>query len=69
MRYDARRAPIPEEWLELDEQERLDLVIEYHRRGRLSVGQSATAHGATHVVVENQVAMGARLSCRRHSIG
>jgi hypothetical protein len=30
----------------------------YHRRNRLSVGQSARAHAATHVIVENQVAMG-----------
>jgi len=58
MHYNARRAPIPKEWLELDEQERLDLVIQYHRRDRLSVGQSATAHAAMHVVVENQIAMG-----------
>jgi hypothetical protein len=58
MRYDARKAPDPEEWLALDEQERIDLVIDYHRRRRLPVGQSAKAHAATHVVVENQIAMG-----------
>jgi hypothetical protein len=58
MRYDAGKALDPEEWLELDEQERIDAVMEYHRRNRLQVGQSAKAHAATHVVVENQAAMG-----------
>jgi len=58
MRYDAQKAPDPEEWLELDESQRLDAVMAYHRRNRLSVGQSARMHAATHVIVENQVAMG-----------
>jgi hypothetical protein len=31
MRYDANKAPDPEEWLELDESERIDAVIAYHR--------------------------------------
>jgi len=29
LRYDPLEAPDPEEWLELDEQERIDLVLEY----------------------------------------
>jgi len=58
MRYDADKAPDPDEWLELDEHERIDLVVAYHRRGNLPVGGSAKAHAATHVIVENQVAMG-----------
>jgi hypothetical protein len=31
MRYNALKAPDPEAWLKLDEQERIDQVIEYHR--------------------------------------
>jgi hypothetical protein len=31
MRYDADKAPDPEEWLELDESERIDAVMAYHR--------------------------------------
>jgi hypothetical protein len=58
MRYDADKAPDPEEWLELDEQARIDAVSAYHRRNRLQVGQSAKAHAATHVIVENQAATG-----------
>ena len=37
MPYDALKAPDPEDWLDLDDQERIDQVIEYHLRdwGRL----------------------------------
>jgi hypothetical protein len=58
MRYDAAKAPEPEEWLELDEQERIDLVIEYHRRHHMPMGGNANLHGAAHVIVENQIALG-----------
>jgi hypothetical protein len=58
MRYDAHEPPDPEEWLELDESERLDLVRDYHRRRKLPVGQNANVHATAHAIVENQVAMG-----------
>jgi Domain of unknown function (DUF1841) len=58
MRYDALKAPDPEAWLALDEQERRDQVTEYHRRHHLPMGESAKLHGAAHVIVENQVATG-----------
>jgi hypothetical protein len=58
MRYDALKAPDPEDWLDLDEQERIDQVIEYHRRHHLPMGGSAKLHGIAHVIVENQIAMG-----------
>jgi hypothetical protein len=58
MHYDASRAPDPEEWLELDESERLNLVISYHKRAKLPVGESNRLHAAAHVIVENQAAMG-----------
>jgi hypothetical protein len=58
MRYDALKAPDPQEWLELDEQERLDLVKRYHIRAKLPVGENERLHAAAHVIVENQVAMG-----------
>jgi hypothetical protein len=57
-RYDASTAPDPQAWLELDEQERIDLAIAYHRRYHLQMGQSPKLHGVTHVIVENQAAMG-----------
>ena len=58
MRYDASKAPDPQEWLELDESERLDLVKRYHIRAKLPVGENERLHAAAHVIVENQVAMG-----------
>src|SRR6516225_10078388 len=58
MRYDADKAPDPEEWLELDESERIDLVIDYHRRAKKPVGQDKKLHAIAHVIVESQVAMG-----------
>jgi hypothetical protein len=58
MPYDATKAPDPQAWLDLDEQERIDQVIEYHRRYHLPMGQSAKLHGIAHVIVENQVVMG-----------
>jgi hypothetical protein len=58
MHYNADHAPDPEEWLELDEQDRIDQVIDYHKRAKLPVGQNNRVHAAAHVIVENQVAMG-----------
>jgi hypothetical protein len=44
MPYDASKTPGPEDWLDLDEQDRIDQVIEYHRRHRLPMGQRVSAH-------------------------
>ena len=58
MHYDASKAPDPEAWLELDEQDRIDQVIDYHKRAKKPVGENNKLHAAAHVIVENQVAMG-----------
>ena len=58
MHYDADKAPDPQEWLELDEQERIDLAIAYHRHYHLPMGQSPKLHGVAHTIVESQVALG-----------
>ena len=58
MRYDADTAPDPQAWLELDEQERIDQAIAYHRKNRLTMGHSPKLHGTVHTIVENQVAAG-----------
>jgi hypothetical protein len=58
MRYNADQAPDPEAWLELDESDRIDLVIDYHVRAKQPVGESERLHAAAHVIVENQAAMG-----------
>jgi hypothetical protein len=63
-RYDPLKAPDPEEWLALDEQERIDLVRDYHRRARIQL-PDATLHAVVHAIVENQIALGDQLSVRR----
>ena len=55
--YDPDTSPEPDEWLRLDEGERLDLVRAYHRRQRVRL-PNAELHAAIHVVVENQLALG-----------
>ncbi|UWU91654.1 SEC-C metal-binding domain-containing protein [Bradyrhizobium sp. CB1015] len=61
--YDPVVEPDPEQWLALDEQERIDLVMEYHRRARIRVPR-AKAHAIFHVIVESQIA-DAELPVRR----
>jgi hypothetical protein len=46
-RYDPLEAPDPEEWLALDEQERIDLARDYHRRARIRV-PNAKVHAMLH---------------------
>ncbi len=57
MQYDADQHPHPDTWLELDESERIDLVIDYHRRTGVQL-ENPQYHAIAHVVVENQVALG-----------
>jgi hypothetical protein len=56
--YDVANPPPPEEWLSMDEAERIASVQEAHQRARWQVGQNAHAHAAIHVVVENRLAEG-----------
>ena len=56
-RYDPETAPTGEDWLGIDEGERILLVEEYHRDARIPLPQRARRlHACMHVVVENQVA-------------
>jgi hypothetical protein len=63
-RYDPLVAPNPQEWLAVDEQERIDSVVAYHRRAGIRV-PNQKVHARVHVVVENQVAAGDELPVRR----
>ena len=55
-RYDPKMAPAAE-WLEIDEDERLLLVEQYHRDARIPLPKRARRlHASMHVVVENQLA-------------
>ena len=56
-RYDPLHAPDPEQWLELDEQERIDLAASYHRRAQIDL-PNVQVHATMHAIVENQIALG-----------
>lgn len=53
--YDPDVAPAAREWLDLDESERMALVLDHHTRARVP---NARLHSAIHVVIENQLALG-----------
>jgi hypothetical protein len=63
-RYDPLKAPDPEEWLALDEQERIALVQDYHRRARIRL-PNASVHAMAHTIVESQIALGDETPARR----
>jgi hypothetical protein len=54
--YDPDQAPAAESWLALDEDVRLQLVMDYHKRERSPL-PNARLHAAIHVVIENQIAL------------
>lgn len=64
MQYDADKNPDPGAWLELDEQERIELVIDFHRRTGVQI-EKPESHAIAHVAVENQVALGEATSVPR----
>ena len=48
-----------DEWLRLEEEERIALVLDYHENlDEEFEGESIRLHAAMHVVVENQIALG-----------
>jgi hypothetical protein len=63
MHYDPDSAPDPQEWLALDEQERIRLAKKYHVASRTKV-PNVEAHALFHAIVENQIAEGVEATCR-----
>ena len=55
--YDPETAPDAAEWLDLEEEERIDLVASYHRREKVKLPK-LQVHTAFQAVVENQIAEG-----------
>ena len=53
--YDPLEDPDPEQWLMMDEQQRVDLVMEYHQAAGISL-PNEKLHATLHVIVENQIA-------------
>jgi len=58
-KYHASQTPGSDEWLELDESTRIDLVQHHHKTAGIDFQKGAEElHAMIHVVVENQIAMG-----------
>ena len=55
--YDPLENPNPDEWLALDEVERILLVEEFHEHAKINL-PSVRAHASFHAVIENQLASG-----------
>ena len=49
--------PNPEQWVALDDDERVGMVMEYHQETGIELPEEYT-HALLHVVVENQIALG-----------
>src|ERR1700676_270077 len=64
VQYDPLEAPEPEQWLALDEGERIHLAQSYHRRARVRL-PNEKVHAVLHVVVENQIALGDEMPVQR----
>jgi hypothetical protein len=55
LEYDPFVEPDPDQWLALDEQEQIDLVVAYHRRAGIRFPREQ-AHAIFHAIVERQIA-------------
>jgi hypothetical protein len=53
--YDPETAPDAAEWLELEEDERVDRISAYHRHAKVTL-PNRQVHAVLHSVVENQIA-------------
>src|SRR4029077_6896238 len=57
--------PDPDEWLALEEEERIEMVMDFHRQARTRPPHAEGDAGA-HMIVENQIAEGDALPVRRN---
>lgn len=63
-RYNPDQAPEAGAWNSLDEGERILLARQYHKRKGIRL-PNANLHAVFHVIVENQIAMGAEMNVSR----
>jgi hypothetical protein len=57
LQYNPDRHIDSDKWLKFDEFERIEAVKQYHRRAKVRL-PNERLHAVTHVIVENQVALG-----------
>src|SRR5438093_765478 len=55
--YDPDKSVQPDDWLQTDEGERIEVVASYHRRKKIRL-PNAQLHAVIHVIIENQLALG-----------
>ena len=55
-KYDPTKAPEPNAWLDLDEQERISLVRVHHQSSGVEL-ENEMLHAVVHTIVENQLAL------------
>ena len=63
LQYDPHQHVNSEAWQALDESERIESVRQYHRQNRIRLANESL-HATTHVIVENQVALGDTFAAR-----
>ena len=52
--YDPLEHPDPDQWLALDEDERIFLIVAFHERARVNL-PNVQVHASFHAVIENQL--------------
>jgi hypothetical protein len=57
LQYDPHQHIDSEAWQALDESERIESVLQYHRRNRIRL-PNEMLHAIIHMIIENQVAIG-----------
>ena len=57
MKYHPQKTPAPDRWLALEEDARISLIQNYHRRAGVK-NPNPRIHAVIHLIVENQIAEG-----------
>jgi hypothetical protein len=57
MKYHPQKTPAPDRWLGLEEDARISLIQNYHRRAGVK-NPNPRIHAVIHLIVENQIAEG-----------
>ena len=63
LQYDPHQHVDSEAWQAFDESERIESVRQYHRQNRIRLANESL-HAITHVIIENQVALGDTFAAR-----
>ncbi len=62
--YDPQIEPEREDWITLDDSERIDIIVQYHKLHSIRL-PNLNIHAAIHLIVENQVSLGDEIPVKR----